>query len=134
MTARAYITDHAVVRWLERHDGIDLAGIRAALRAEGQFASDGAVLARLKRDRGISADSVRSRMATPTLDIAVRSGASGVRTQGVRMVIVGGHVVTVRLVEWDLNNMNHHVADPIGMPRADRRAAVATRDFMQDSN
>lgn len=133
MNGEVYISDHAVVRWLERHDGLDLAPIRARLRANGQHPTDAAVLVMLKHARQIDADRVRRRMATPALEVAVRCGATAVRVDGVRVVIVDGRVVTVRLAEWDLKHMNQYAGDLAAPEIALRRAELSSRDSLQDA-
>lgn len=94
------ITDHAVVRFIERNDGIDTRAARemASATADG---SDAAILLALGILEGIDASDVRHRMLTPTLRTAIGCGAIGVKRDHLRFVIIDGRVITVRLAMWD---------------------------------
>ena len=93
------ITNHAVVRFLERHDGFDLAGLREAFGD-----NDGGILDWLERNENISAAGVRDRMMTDAVATALATGAAAVRIGAVKLVIVKGRVVTVRMASWGVNN------------------------------
>jgi hypothetical protein len=93
------ITNHAVVRFLERHDGFDFAGLREAFGD-----NDGRILDWLERNENLSAAGVRDRMMTDAVATAIASGASAVRLGPVKLVIVDGRVVTVRMATWGVMN------------------------------
>lgn len=98
MIEKEIITDHAVVRFIERHDRMDLSRIRRA--CGGALAPDQMILACLN-DHGINIADVRGRMMTDTLRTAVGMGAAAVRMGRVRLMISGGRVVTVKPTGWD---------------------------------
>lgn len=99
MRKRPLITDHAVVRFLERHDGLDLGAVRLA--CGGALAADMVILDHLAAHAGLDVGAVRRRILTPTVRTALAMGAAGVRMGHVRLVITDGRVVTVRLTAWD---------------------------------
>lgn len=99
MSRRQFVSDHAVVRFLERHDGRDLTSVRAA--CGGADAHDVAILDHLAAHEGLNVAYVRRRILTPTVRTALGMGAAGVRMGHVRLIIVNGRVVTVRLSAWD---------------------------------
>lgn len=94
-----HITYHAVVRFLERHDGFDLTAIREVLGAHPDL--DTEILRILSETKGLNVAAVRKRMITPALHTAVACGASGLRMGRVRFVIQDGIVVTVRSLYRD---------------------------------
>ncbi len=96
MTRREIITEHAVVKWIEVHDGRDLRGVRRDLRRAGiGDAGARAVLEHLRRDEGFDESAVRREMTTPAVLLAVQARASAVRVGRVSLVISGGVVVSV---------------------------------------
>lgn len=119
MSRRQLVSDHAVVRFLERHDGLDLSQARAA--CGGPTAHDIAILDHLAVHEGLDIASVRRRILTPVVRTALSMGAAGVRMGRIRLVIISGTVVTVRLTAWDRMEPRDK---PWGRPRLRRERVL----------
>lgn len=120
------ITNHAVVRFLERHDGLDLARLREAFGD-----NDGRILDWLERTENISAAGVRDRMMTDALATALGTGASAVRIGAVKLVIVSGRVVTVRMATWGVMNGRRCAGDGFSS-RARALDRVSRRELISE--
>lgn len=137
MTSSVVVTNHAVVRWIERHDGIDLSEVRAAVGGGSGRDVDAAILAALAAG-GIDPHAVRRRILTPAVLLAVRSGACSVRVGGVRLVIADGRIITVRRPEWDGEACRRYGATRARASKeaaahaADRRSLLNAREALQD--
>lgn len=103
MSRRHPVTNHAVVRWIERHDGICLDRVRRLAAMVRPSDVDDEILYLLATEYGFDvAAAVRADiMSRAAVAIALGCGASGVRIGRVRLVIVNGRVVTVRINTWD---------------------------------
>lgn len=112
------ITDHAVIRFLERHDGFDLRSVRTLVGRR-----DGDALAYLAVRCGIDVGAVRRRMLTPHVAAGLRLGASSVVVGSVRLVIANGRVVTVKCVAWGrlVRPANRGLPSARPQPRRERR-------------
>jgi hypothetical protein len=90
------ISDHALLRYLERACKINMNTIRMRAVRMGCYAdSDSFLLAFLKSQMGIDVDGVRRRLAaSPEIQKAIASGASAVRLKGITFRIRNGTVVT----------------------------------------
>ena len=93
MRAEDVVTDHAVVRWLERHDGVDLTEARQVV---GELAPDGHLLRYLEQHEGYNIAAIRERICSPAVLVAIGCGATGVRNDRVRLVITDGKVITIK--------------------------------------
>ena len=120
------ITHHAVIRFLERHDRFDMSGLRDAFAGDEER-----ILRWLERNEGINVRRIRERMMTPALRTALASGASGVRMGHVRLVIVDGHVVTVRFNAWDHEHFRRRLA-PVLSTRARELERAKRHDLITE--
>lgn len=93
---RFYITDHALLRYVERIMGVDVGAAREAMgRQLLPETCDADVLGFLADYMGIDVETVRDRMVTDGVRMACGCGAGGIRVSGVRYAIADGRVVTV---------------------------------------
>jgi hypothetical protein len=96
---RTAISAHAIVRFIERNDGLDLSDVRR--KCGGPEARTTEILRCLARDHGVDIGAVRRRMDTPAVRIGVAMGANAVHVGRVRLIIKDGCVVTAKRAEWD---------------------------------
>lgn len=91
----AWITDHALLRYLERVEGLDVRGARAqAARERGvPDATDTQVLGRLVLD-GVDIEAYRRSLLTPKVRAAISVGAKSVVCGDHRFIIRDRSVVT----------------------------------------
>lgn len=85
------VSAHAILRWLERVERMDLEAVRATV-APG--ISDKHLVGHL-RLQGVDIDRVISTILSPATQRAIELGAIAVRRSGFRIVIEKGVVVTV---------------------------------------
>lgn len=96
MSHRDLVTSHALVRWLERAEGRDLAPMRRAFeRARWHEPNDAELVAFLADYTGERIDTIRGRILTANVRRAIALGANRVRRGRVWIVIEGGCVVTI---------------------------------------
>ena len=89
-----YVTDHALVRWLEQVEGMDLTMAREARqRCPGAWNGDRGLVRVL--ERMIDVEAVRARMLSPTVIAAWKAGATSVRVRNAKLVLTSTTVVTV---------------------------------------
>lgn len=90
------ISAHAVLRWLERVDGVDLGPVRRALAARGVGElGDAQMLGFLAAAGVVDLAAVRGRILTPKVMQAIGCGVKAVEVGVARLVIRDGVVVTV---------------------------------------
>jgi hypothetical protein len=90
------VSTHAVLRYIERGMGVDLASIRREMRAAGaQVFDDKALLAFIEVRDGISEDKIREQLTAPIVIAAINAGASRVTLSDCRLVIQDKRIVTV---------------------------------------
>ncbi len=90
------VTAHAVLRWLERIEGMDLTEPKAEMRRLGLDANaPREVLNHLRRTRGIVADDVIDKILTPLVVNAIRAGVVTVRVGTAALLIRNQAVVSV---------------------------------------
>lgn len=83
------ISAHALVRWLERVEGIDIPSVKREMRGMGLDANaDGEILRFLQSSRGISLDAAQGRVSE-----ALRQGK---RSDDARYVFLPSAVLAVR--------------------------------------
>lgn len=100
------VTAHAVLRWIERVEGFDLAPWRAAAQRAGVDPHDeGRFLGFLDQHAAIEIGEVSARILSPVVRIAIRSGATSVRSGRWRLIINSRRVVTVLAIEWDTQSL-----------------------------
>lgn len=92
---RAMVTDHAIVRWLERIEGYDFDDIRSQIEAKGKKATDKRVLDHLADKYGLFRGHVIFRIATKQVRNAIKMGASKVHRGNQTLVISRGQIVTL---------------------------------------
>lgn len=94
MTERQAITDHALLRYLERVKGLDVARARAPRsKKTGRPLNDHEVLKRLEKS-GLDIESIRHSLLTPNVSAAIAVGAKSVVCGDHRFVIRNSVVVT----------------------------------------
>jgi len=97
------VSDHAVLRWIERVDGVDLSAIRVEMRkaaispstwrpAESAAYSSAQVLGYLRRARGFDFEAIRKKIAALS-HAAFEVGAAHLILPGGVTVIFGTHGV-----------------------------------------
>lgn len=95
MSDRRILTDHCILRWIERVEGIDLAPIRAAMDRMGIEARyDGEILEFIRGHIGFDIDAIRTeliRLCYP----AIRMKANGVKYRGFFIKLHDGVAITV---------------------------------------
>lgn len=102
---RGRISDHAVVRWIERVWAYNTIPCRKVLKSQClAHPCDKHLLLIVAAAGGPESEAVRRAMATPALSIAMFSGASALRVGRHRLVIRDGCVVTVKTV-WEPRGM-----------------------------
>ena len=90
------VTNHAIVRWLERVEGRDLVSARAAYEDMfGHAPNDGDLIAFLARYGAGDMAAIRTRILTPMVRAAIALGARTVKAKGVYPIIEDGRIVTV---------------------------------------
>jgi hypothetical protein len=92
---RRIITDHILLRWLERAEGFDMEPIRAAMDRMGLEARyDGEVLDFIRAHIGVDIDAIRTELLGLCYP-AIRMKAAGVRHKGFFVKLHNGVAVTV---------------------------------------
>jgi hypothetical protein len=89
------ITDHALVRWAERVEGIDTTEMRKVAAVLGRRPAADRLLIRLMEEDGHNMFAMRGRMLHPKVLAAIDCGALGVNLGCVYLPIRDGSVVTV---------------------------------------
>lgn len=90
------ISKHAILRWMERIDGIDILAIRAEMRSAGWDANaDRGVMDYLWTTRGISPNAVSSRIAEAWRQGTPSDAGWHVISASAVLGVRGGAVVTV---------------------------------------
>ena len=91
------ISAHAIIRWLERVNGLDLKPYTAAIRECGGAVTDGALLDLVGCDLGqAQIDAACRSMREPWITTAASVGATSVAVGRVTLIIENGNVVTVK--------------------------------------
>lgn len=85
------VTAHAILRWLERVERIDLQGLRDECVAGVSDAN----LVALLRLRGFDIEQTIDTILSPATRTAIRLGAIAVRRSGFEVMIKDGVVVTI---------------------------------------
>lgn len=91
MNTEPIITNHAMVRYLERKHGRMVKRLCREVRATGDYA----IVAELTERHGLNLADLKAEMLAPPVLDAFRAGARAVKHDGVRFVFQDGHVVTV---------------------------------------
>lgn len=94
------ITDHALLRYLERVEGYDVHNARRSVERTEPRHRDFHVLEWLSVYAGVNTEAKRQALITPKLLAAIAAGAKAVFIGPVNFIIKGGSVVTVKTVEW----------------------------------
>jgi hypothetical protein len=91
------ITKHAMIRWAERAEGVDMASVRRSVRAAGGNANAPRdVLAHLHSAHGLSPERLEAKVLTPEVRAAAGSSTEQRVPVGEAIAVVnGGKVVTV---------------------------------------
>ena len=90
------VTNHAIVRWLERIEGRDLSPAREAYRAMfGHDPKDGDLVGFLSRYGVEDPAAIRARILTPMVRAAIALGAGSIKTKGHYLIIEDGRIVTI---------------------------------------
>lgn len=74
--ARDLVTDHVIIRWLERVEGYNFDDIRKEIKAEGGFATDSDIIAYLRRSWIGGIDKCHTILTQAMLDCFAPSVAS----------------------------------------------------------
>ncbi len=117
MTLPITVSDHAIIRWLERVEGCDLDWVREDLRKSGRFAdSDTQVLTYLRDKVGLDIADIEARILTPVVRAGIAAGSRTIRVGNVCLEIADGCMVTtVQLNAYRIANIG----------RASRKAEIA---------
>jgi hypothetical protein len=91
-----HIGPHAMVRWIERVEGIDTAAARKQLRIrDGEPGEDRRLLDYLSLSEIADLDAIRRKIAGPDLDEAVRLKRASFKRGEVTFVLRGGRIATI---------------------------------------
>lgn len=94
-----YVTDHACLRWLERHEGMDVDGFRRDLAAiediQPEKVTDCALLEWVLTYRGLQRDDVVATLTPPLVRRAWRAGAKRCGLENLTLVFENDFIVTV---------------------------------------
>ncbi len=93
--AREMVTDHVIVRWLERVEGYDFDDIRKSLGNGKKNVTDKQILRHLADNFGLFRGHVIYRIATKQVKAAIKLGATKVNRGDWTLVINQGVVVTL---------------------------------------
>ena len=93
--ARALVTDHVIIRWLERVEGYDFDDIRLQIEAKGKPATDTRILQILADKYGLFRGHIIFRIATKAVEAAIKAGAKKIHRGNWTLVIDDGRVVTL---------------------------------------
>ena len=90
------MTDHAVVRWLERVERINLGSIVSAYVDEhGEQPKDWELLNYIEDRWGLSRDDVEKSVVSPSMRMAASCGVCHIRADGFLFILRDGRVVTI---------------------------------------
>jgi hypothetical protein len=93
--ARELVTDHVIVRWLERVEGYDFDDVRTEIEAKGKKVTDTRILNHLAETYGLFRGHVIYRIATKAVRAAVKAGAKRINRDRWTLFVKGGQVVTL---------------------------------------
>ena len=130
------ISAHAIIRWLERVEGLDLEPYRAAILECAGAVTDGTLIDLIKADIGATRiNAARAALSTPEIAAAVAAGAVSLAIGAVTIIIKNGNVVTVKPRALNaptkpFNRENNYLKGrPRGRNRCDaRRARIHERE------
>lgn len=91
----ALVSDHAIVRWLERIEGHDFSELRKQISASGQEPTDSHILDKLAKDFGLFRGHVVYKIATKDVQLAIKAGAKKFNRNDCQLKIHDGKVVTI---------------------------------------
>lgn len=94
------ITDHALLRYLERVEGIDVEQARRQASSPKRPANDHEVIAWLSTYGQHDLQAMRDSLVTPQLKMAIQAGARVVNRGDYRYVIRSSVVVTIKTGDW----------------------------------
>jgi len=92
---RGIVTDHVIVRWLERVEGYDFDDIKKELKEEGKEDGDRQILEYLADKFGLFRGHVIFRIATKQVRNAIQMGAKRIHRGNQTLVISDGRIVTL---------------------------------------
>lgn len=92
---RGLVTDHAIVRWLERVEGYNFDDIREEIEMKGDKATDKRILTYLADKYGLFRGHVIFRIATKQVKNAIKMGAKKIHRGNQTLVIDNEQVVTL---------------------------------------
>lgn len=97
MSAARVMTDHAILRWLERVEGVDLDPIVGMyVEQRGETPVEWQLLDFVEQITGLTRDDIERSVLTPAMRVAARCGASRFRCGNRHAMIVrDGRVITV---------------------------------------
>ena len=122
MSDRIRVTDHAVLRYLERVVRLDTSAARR------EHSTNAAVLGAVVRAYGLDLAAVRSRILTPEAQQAIHAGACKFQTQDYTLVIQSQRVITI--IEGRIYRSPARKAKrkrPVGLKQARRAARRAAQ-------
>lgn len=96
-TPTLHISDHAVVRYLERHKGVNIDDIKArAAKQPYDCSTDSRLLSYMRNHCGIDTDAIRREIRSPLVLAAFAAGAVSIGLPGgLKLIIKDASVVTV---------------------------------------
>lgn len=89
------VSDHAVVRWLERVEKVDIDSIRRELSSNGEEPSDPAILGYLWKHRNITKGYIIWKLLRDNIIRAIKLGATRINSGEWSYIIRNGTVITV---------------------------------------
>lgn len=89
------VTDHVIIRWLERVEGYDFDDIRKGFEAKGKVGTDTRILDHLATTYGLFRGHIVYRIATKKVQSAIKAGVKRINRDRWTLVIQHGRVVTL---------------------------------------
>lgn len=91
----ALVTDHAIVRWLERVEHYDFDEVRQHFIVQGREPTDTRILDYLGNKFGLFRGHVIYRIVTKKVRIAMQAGATRIKRDTNTLVVADGRVVSI---------------------------------------
>lgn len=94
--AKAMITNHAIIRYMERIEGYDFQEIRDDLEKRGIEITDINILREIYSRYGLTRGHINYKIVTKGVKLAIKSGACKIKRGDWELVVKEGVIVTVQ--------------------------------------
>jgi hypothetical protein len=97
-----YLTAHAILRYLERVEGVDIGVIRDGAIRAGAVNPDQRQIWQFARDyMGFDEEAIEARFLTPTVRAAIKAGAKKIRVKGAIFIVRDNAITTAISSSYD---------------------------------